>query len=111
MLEIVIHQEAEELWAAASYYESCQPSLGEAFLDEIAFGFDRILQFPSSGEIIIENIRRSLLHRFPDALVYHVENEGLSPENTFLGTNRSIPQCLSLVRPNFSIFIGSTQFF
>ena len=77
MLEIVIHQEAEELWAAASYYESCQPSLGEAFLDEIAFGFDRILQFPSSGEIIIENIRRSLLHRFPYALVYRVENEAV----------------------------------
>lgn len=73
MLEIIVHQEAdEEIKAAAIYYESLQPGLGEAFLQELTEGFAQVQKNPLAWEIFDDPIRRYLLRRFPYGIVYRL---------------------------------------
>ena len=76
MGEIAVHRNAaEELQAAAAYYEGRVEGLGADFLDEIEQGFRRIRQFPGLWPIYDGEYRRYLLQRFPYGLIYRVEAE------------------------------------
>ncbi|WP_456450548.1 type II toxin-antitoxin system RelE/ParE family toxin [Hydrogenimonas sp.] len=61
---------AAELEAAADYYESCRPGLGDEFLDEVERALDLMLRFPDAWQKLDDGIRRVLTHRFPFGIVY-----------------------------------------
>lgn len=76
MLEISVHEQAdEEIKAAAVYYESLQSGLGEAFLQELAKGFEQVQSNPLAWEMFDAPIRRYLLRRFPYGIVYRASTD------------------------------------
>jgi toxin ParE1/3/4 len=76
MEQVSYHRLARrELNEAAQYYESESPGLGAAFLDEVERCSQAIANFPESGPLITETIRRQLLLRFPYALLYSIQSD------------------------------------
>lgn len=73
MPEIEFHvAAAEELRAAAAYYEVRQSGLGEAFLSDIEQGLLRIQQFSELWPVLEPEYRRYCLQRFPFGIIYTV---------------------------------------
>jgi plasmid stabilization system protein ParE len=66
-----------ELNEAAQFYDSENPGLGSAFLDEIERCTRAIIQFPEAGPLIIGTIRRRMVLRFPYALLYSTKSDRL----------------------------------
>ncbi|SRR5665213_899392 len=65
------HPEAEaELIYAVNYYETCEGGLGYDFAVEVYVAVQRILANPKAWQFIEENIRRSLVNRFPYGVLY-----------------------------------------
>ena len=76
MLEIEIHEDAEnEFKAAATFYEEREPGLGLSFLQRLRQAFDAIVDQPHAGTIVVNDIRRRLLRQFPYSVVYRVEDQ------------------------------------
>jgi toxin ParE1/3/4 len=76
MPEIAFHTNAaEEMRAAAAYYEARERGLGDQFLDEVEEGLQRIQQFPRLWPIYKGEYRRYLLKRFPFGLIYRIDPE------------------------------------
>ena len=67
----------EEMTEAAIFYEGRAKGLGMEFLDDLQRAIDQILDNPESGQIILENFRRSILSRFPFSLIYTIETESI----------------------------------
>jgi len=66
---------AEEMRAAAAYYETRERGLGDQFLDEVEEGLERIQQFPRLWPIYESEYRRYRLKRFPFGLMYRIGPE------------------------------------
>jgi toxin ParE1/3/4 len=64
---------AEEMRAAAAYFEARERGLGDQFLDEVEEGLQRIRQFPRLWPIYDGEYRRYLLKRFPFGLIYRID--------------------------------------
>lgn len=62
-----------ELLSAAQYYESQAVGLGIDFLDKIDSALQDIETHPNRWPIVRNNIRRRLIHRFPYALIYRID--------------------------------------
>ncbi len=78
MPRVVSHPEAEEeLAAAARWYEARQPGLGDGFLDDFERTLRRILEAPDRWHFVRGNNRKLNFDRFPCAVIYSVENDGL----------------------------------
>ncbi len=78
MPRVVSHPEAEEeLAAAAQWYEARQPGLGDGFLDDFERTLRRILEAPDRWHFVRGNNRKLNFDRFPCAVIYSVENDGL----------------------------------
>ncbi|HEY6230221.1 MAG TPA: type II toxin-antitoxin system RelE/ParE family toxin [Pyrinomonadaceae bacterium] len=76
MYEIVIHEGADEdLRAAAEFYESREPDLGQQFLDELSDVFQHLTNRPFSYSILFDDYRRCLMNRFPYGVVYRVAEQ------------------------------------
>ncbi|SRR6266511_6015920 len=76
MDEIAFHSDAaEEMRAAAAYYEAREQGLGDQFLDEVQEGLRRIQQFPRLWPIYEGEFWRYLLKRFPFGLIYRIDPE------------------------------------
>lgn len=76
MYEIVINDDAdEELVAAAVFYESREPGLGEEFLYEFSKSLAKIRDRPLSSGIYFDHYRRYVMPRFPYGVVYRIEGE------------------------------------
>jgi hypothetical protein len=72
------HPEAEaDFVQAIDYYEECEVSLGYDFSVEVYSAIEWTMAYPKAWPIIEEDIRRSLVRRFPDGILYAEENEGL----------------------------------
>lgn len=67
----------EELLEAIQYYESESPGLGAAFLMAVDRSLDQLLAFPESAPILLGNVRRKTLRRFPYSLLYSVRKGNL----------------------------------
>ena len=67
----------EEMTEAAIFYEGRANGLGTEFLDDLQRAVDKILNNPESGQLILENFRRSILSRFPFSLIYTIEPESI----------------------------------
>ena len=61
----------------AIFYEGQAHELGAEFLDDVQRAIDRLRDNPKLGQIVVDELRRSLLSRFPFSLIYVIEPEGL----------------------------------
>lgn len=61
---------ARELYDAAQYYDLESEGLGLAFIAEVQRNLQLIHEHPEVGQIVRGTVRRSLLRRFPYALLY-----------------------------------------
>ncbi len=65
------HPEAEEEFSnAVDYYEEVEPGLGYEFSVEVYETICRAAEFPKSWSVIEDDIRRSLVTRFPYGILY-----------------------------------------
>ena len=63
MLEITLHEDAdEEFKAAIMFYESREAGLGQIFLERISEGFEFVLANPLAGQILFDDFHRHLIH-------------------------------------------------
>ena len=61
----------------AIFYERQAHGLGAEFLDDVQRAIDRLRDNPKLGQLVVNELRRSLLSRFPFALIYTIEPESL----------------------------------
>jgi hypothetical protein len=66
-----------ELREAVRYYESQATDLGADFLLEVTAAVERITEFPVAWQTVDVDLRRCQLGRFPYALVYAEEGDGI----------------------------------
>jgi hypothetical protein len=72
------HPEAEaELNQAIDYYEKIDQGLGYDFAVEVYTTIRRSLAFPQAWGTLEEDVRRSFVRRFPYAVLYSIEREGI----------------------------------
>lgn len=72
------HPEAEaEFVQAIDYYEECEVGLGYDFAVEVYSAIERTKAYPKAWPIIEEDIRRSLVRRFPYGILYTEEADEL----------------------------------
>ncbi len=67
----------QELDEAVSYYDSVQPGLGLAFLEEAYATIQRILDYPKAWSTLSPNTRRCLTNRFPYGIIYQVRDDSV----------------------------------
>ena len=73
---IEIHPGAKsELREGADWYEQRSPGLGRDLLDEAARAVESIRQRPTRWPVHRAGTRKRLLHRFPYAVIYRIEDE------------------------------------
>lgn len=76
MTEVVfLGKASRELEAAASYYNSQQPGLGQKFLAEVRRARDRIVLLPKAAPEIRGGVRRRSIHRFPYHVIYRLDSD------------------------------------
>ena len=76
--EVSFHRLAElELNSAANYYEREKPGLGARFLTEVDRCIAAITEHPRAGVVILGDVRRRLVQRFPYAVLYSTKHEGI----------------------------------
>lgn len=72
------HPDAEvEFTEAIEYYEEKESGLGYDFAVEVYSTIERTMAFPKAWPVIEEDIRRSLIRRFPYGILYSEEKEGI----------------------------------
>ena len=72
------HSEAEaEFVQAIEYYEECEAGLGYDFAVEVYSAIERAMAHPKAWPIIEEDMRRSLVRRFPFGVLYAEKDEEL----------------------------------
>lgn len=72
------HPEAEaEFVQAIDYYEECEAGLGYDFAVEVCSAIERIMAHPKAWPILEEDMRRSLVRRFPFGIIYAAIDEEL----------------------------------
>jgi hypothetical protein len=75
-MNYLFHPEAEaEFVQAIEYYEECEDDLGYYFAFEVYSSVQRIVSYPKAWPVIDEEIRRSLVRRFPYGILYSEEKE------------------------------------
>ena len=63
-----------EIDDAQEYYNLQTNKLGDSFKDDVKACIDRIVLFPELYPRVVQDVRKSLLHRFPYSLFYIVES-------------------------------------
>lgn len=72
------HPEAEEEFIdSIIYYEACEPALGIEFAREVQNCIQNVLTYPTMWPVYEDDVRRSLVHRFPYAVLYSIELTGI----------------------------------
>jgi plasmid stabilization system protein ParE len=70
------HPDAQqELEYAVAYYDSINPELAHAFLDEIEHTLERIIKFPEAWSKLSANTRRCRMMGFPYGIIYQIKNQ------------------------------------
>lgn len=64
-----------EMLDAAHYYELQRKGLGSVFLDKIDDAIHDIRENPERWPVLRNNIRRRLIHHFPYALLYRIDED------------------------------------
>jgi plasmid stabilization system protein ParE len=75
-MRAVFHPHADqEMVRAARWYENQRSGLGKDFLDEVEAAVARVRADPSTYAQIAKGIRQHLVHRFPYAVLYRLEED------------------------------------
>lgn len=61
----------------AKWYEKQRKGLGDEILDEVLCAFKTISDNPYMCAVVHRHTRRALVHRFPFAIYYRIEEESL----------------------------------
>ena len=76
--DIQLRAEAEnDIYEAASWYESQRLRLGHEFLDAIEASFARISDNPQQFPVLHRGTRRALLSRFPFGVFFRIEDPSI----------------------------------
>jgi plasmid stabilization system protein ParE len=76
MTELLVRPEAEvDAFEAASWYEREREGLGSAFLARVRRVFKRIESGPLQFPLVMADIRRALLGRFPFGVFFFVDDQ------------------------------------
>ena len=71
--ELIIKEEANlEIIESYLFYESKSIGLGERFLDNLDFYFDRIQNFPEHYQIKRKPYREAFVAKFPFVIIYEI---------------------------------------
>ena len=62
-----------EYEAAAQYYAERDPALAQRFVAAVEDAIDRILDSPTRGRVLDEDVRRCLTRVFPYGVLYTIE--------------------------------------
>jgi hypothetical protein len=62
---------------AIEYYEKCEKGLGYDFAVEVYSTIERAASYPKAWPFIEDEIRRTLVRRFPYGVLYSVETDEL----------------------------------
>ena len=65
----------EDFDEAFQWYESRRTGLGVEFAEEAAAHIDSLLRFPLAHPIVLKEMRRTILRRFPYGIYYLVEEK------------------------------------
>jgi plasmid stabilization system protein ParE len=77
-MEVRLRPEAEhDLAESAAWYEQQRTGLGQEFLDAALATFSAITDIPNGFAVIHRSVRRALLHRFPFAVFYVFDRDGV----------------------------------
>lgn len=77
-MNFAFHPDAEaEFNHAIDYYESIEVGLGCDFAIEVYATIQRTLAFPKAWTILQDDVRRSLVRRFPYGILYSEESDKL----------------------------------
>jgi plasmid stabilization system protein ParE len=77
-VEVRLRPEAEQdLAESAAWYEQQRSGLGREFLDEALATFSAIADIPTGFAVVHRQARRALLHRFPFAVFYVLDKDGV----------------------------------
>ena len=77
-MKVEFHAAADsELRAAANYYESRVPGLGDEFLTEVEAACSRVGEVQAVGSRLDTEHRRFGLRRFPFGLIYRITSAGV----------------------------------
>lgn len=69
---VLRHQAAEELLAACGYLEAQRKGLSTRLIGEVRRVIDRISTHPELHGIVLKDIRRAAVRRFPYSIFYRV---------------------------------------
>lgn len=77
-MKIKFHPDAvAELNQAIGYYEEIETGLGLDLAIEVHSAVERIVLFPDAWPVIENDVRRSLVRRFPYGVLYSKENDSI----------------------------------
>ncbi len=77
-MNFFFHPDAEEeLIHAIIYYEECSPGLGADFSIEVYSAIKQIIAHPEAWAVLEDEVRRSLLNRFPYGILYSIEENSI----------------------------------
>ncbi len=77
-MRLTYHPEAEaELVAAAEFYESRSPTLGEEFLREFDVAISEVQKNPTLWTVVEGDVRCHTIRRFPFSIYYRVLEDEL----------------------------------
>jgi plasmid stabilization system protein ParE len=72
-LPIIFHPEAlAEFDDSAVWYERQCPGLGADFLARVQLVFDRLVAFPRMHQVVVRDVRRAVVSKFPYVEYYRV---------------------------------------
>lgn len=77
-MDLTFHDDAfAEARQAAIYYDEQSAGLGNAFLDELDAAIVRLQRHPYTWAFVEQPYRRVLLHRFPYAVIYRIDDDAV----------------------------------
>ncbi|MCG6659619.1 type II toxin-antitoxin system RelE/ParE family toxin [Halomonas campisalis] len=68
---------AHELREAVEYYEDIDPGLGYDFSVEVYSAIQRAVAYPLAWPVLVGDVRRALVRRFPYGVLYSEEEDTL----------------------------------
>jgi plasmid stabilization system protein ParE len=77
-LRVVFRRAAkDELEEAAAWYEDRRRGLGDEFLNEIGEAIERAVTHPERHPLVLGDVRRTVLRRFPFAVYFRQRDQTL----------------------------------
>jgi hypothetical protein len=77
-MSFLLHPDAEEEFLKAiEYYEDIERALGYDFALEVYSAIKRSVDYPDAWALMDGDVRRTLVRRFPYAVLYSMEENGI----------------------------------